>query len=69
MKNSLLIYLAQICVIAVLGYIAWYLLNGRPNFSFISWFLVCLGAALVGLVPYLLIAAFKRKKRRDADQC
>jgi hypothetical protein len=52
--KSLLIYATQIFAVAAVGYVLWYFLYGTPDVPFFVWILICVGAGLLGLIPYLL---------------
>ena len=60
--KSVLVYALQVAVIAIVGYALWYLIYGNPSVPFFVWILICIGAGLLGLVPYLL-GAFGRGRK------
>ena len=53
MTKSLLVYASQVVVIALVGYSLWYLIYGKPDVPLFVWVLICVGAGLLGLIPYL----------------
>ena len=64
MLRSLLRYGAQIAVVAFVGYVIWYWAYGKPNVPLGAWLVICLFAALIGLIPYA-IGAFLRRRAKD----
>ncbi len=54
MTKSMLVYASQVVVVALAGYSLWYLMYGKPDVPLFVWILICVGAALLGLIPYLL---------------
>jgi hypothetical protein len=63
MIKSLLVYAAQVVTVAVVGYGLWYFLYGKPDVALPVWFLICVGAAALGLIPYFVSAIAKRRRK------
>jgi hypothetical protein len=62
MIKSLLVFAAQVVTVAVVGYSLWYLLYGKPDVALPVWFLICVGAAALGLIPYFVSSVAKRRR-------
>lgn len=61
--KSAIIYFVQVFVIANVAYGAWYLLYGVPDVGYFAWMGILWVASLIGLVPALIRAVFRRIKR------
>lgn len=60
--KSVLIYVAQVSVVAVVGYILWLVAYGKPDIAFHIWLLICFAAAALATVPYVIYHFFKRSR-------
>lgn len=65
--RRLLIYAIQVVAVAMVGYLAWYVLYGGPDMSLSVWLLICILAAALGLVPYVLSGLLRRKRSHRSD--
>lgn len=65
--KSVLVYLTQVLMIAIVGYALWHLLYGKPDVALPVWVLICLAAAALGLTPYLLHALTRRRRGPESD--
>lgn len=50
----------QTTAVAILGYVLWWVLYGRPDIPFLVWIMICSVAGLLGLIPCMFVSRERR---------